>query len=137
MSNVSAEVKRTPINPSPWSTKLGFDQAELIEGHRRQLFVSGQDAVDDEGNPQHPGDMAAQIDLAVDNLEAVLAAAGMTLADVVRLNAFATDVDDLFNHWTRITNRFGDERRFATSILGVSRLPAPGLLILLEATAVG
>jgi enamine deaminase RidA (YjgF/YER057c/UK114 family) len=123
-----------PINPWSWSTNLGFDQAELIEGGRRQLVCSGQDAVDADGNPQHPGDMAAQLGLAMDNLESVLADADMTLANVVRLNAYTTDVDDLFKHWTTVTDRF--DSGFATSVLGVTRLGAPPLLVLLEATAV-
>jgi enamine deaminase RidA (YjgF/YER057c/UK114 family) len=125
-----------PINPWPWSIKLGFDQAQLVEGHRRQLFCSGQDAVDADGNPQHPGDMAAQLEFALDNLQAVLAAADMTLANVVRLNAYTTDFDELLEHWPRLTDRFGDsDGRFATSLLGVAQLPAQ-LLVMLEATAV-
>ena len=52
-------MERKSINPWSWSIKLGFDQAQLIEGHRRQLVCSGQDAVDADGKPQHPGDMAA------------------------------------------------------------------------------
>jgi enamine deaminase RidA (YjgF/YER057c/UK114 family) len=129
------QMERTAINPSPWSIKLGFDQAQLIERQRRQLVCSGQDAVDAEGNPQHPGDMAAQLELALDNLEAVLAAAKMTLADVVRLNVYTTDVDELFKLFPRLTARFGNSR-FATTVLGVAQLPAPQLLVLLEATAV-
>jgi enamine deaminase RidA (YjgF/YER057c/UK114 family) len=129
--------ERTPINPWSWSSKLGFDQAQLIEGHRRELVCSGQDAVNADGNPQHPGDMAAQLELALDNLEAVLAAAKMTLANVVRLNVYTTDVDELFKHWTRLPDRFGNsDDRFVTSVLGVTRLAAPPLLVLLEATAV-
>ncbi len=128
-------MKRTSINPSPWSIKLGFDQAQLIEGHQRQLVVSGQDAVDADGNPQHPGDMAAQLEMALDNLEAVLAAADMTLGNVVRLNAYATDLDELLRQFPRVTDRFGDSR-FATSLLGVTQLPAPRLVVMLEATAV-
>jgi enamine deaminase RidA (YjgF/YER057c/UK114 family) len=127
-------VNRTSINPSPWSVNLGFDQAQLIEGHRRLLVCSGQDAVDGDGNPQHPGDMAAQLELALDNLEAIVAAAGMTLANVVRLNAYTTDVDQLFTLFPRITDRFGDSR-YATSVLGVAHLPAQ-FLVMLEATAV-
>jgi enamine deaminase RidA (YjgF/YER057c/UK114 family) len=130
-------MERTPINPWPWSIKLGFDQAQLIEGHQRQLVCSGQDAVDADGNPQHPGDMAAQLELALDNLEAVLAAADMTLANIVRLNAYTTDVDELLKHFTTLTDRFGNsDDRFATSLVGVTRLAAPQLLVLLEATAV-
>jgi enamine deaminase RidA (YjgF/YER057c/UK114 family) len=128
-------MERTPINPHSWTMPLGFDQAVLVEGHRRQLFCSGQDAVDADGKPQHPGDMAAQLELALDNLEAILAAAGMTAANVVRLNAYTTDVDELIQkHFTRIADRFGNDR-YATSILGVTHLPAQ-FLVMLEATAV-
>src|SRR3954467_1361299 len=110
-------MQRTPINPVSWSTRLGFDQGQLIEGHRRELVCSGQDAVDADGKPQHPGDMAAQLELALDNLEAIVAAADMTLADVVRLNIYTTDVDELIGkHFPRITARFGDSR-YATSVL--------------------
>ena len=129
-------MNRTAINPWSWSTALGFDQAQLIEGHARQLVCSGQDAVDTNGNPQHPGDMAAQLELALDNLEAVLGEAGMTLANVVRLNVYATDLDEYLKHFGRLNARFGDSRH-ATTLLGVTRLPAPQLLVMLEATAVG
>jgi enamine deaminase RidA (YjgF/YER057c/UK114 family) len=127
-------MQRQPINPWSWSTNLGFDQAELVEGPRRQLFCSGQDAVDADGNPQHPGDLAAQLEVALDNLEAVLAAADMTLADVVRLTVYATDLDEYFQHFARVNDRFGD-RRYATTVLGVSQLPGR-LSVMLEATAV-
>jgi enamine deaminase RidA (YjgF/YER057c/UK114 family) len=130
-------MQRTAINPWTWSTQLGFDQAQLVEGHKRELVCSGQDAVDADGNPQHPGDMAAQLELALDNLEAVLAGADMSLGNVVRLNAYTTDVDELFKQWPNLVARFGDaDDRFATSVLGVTRLGAPQLLVLLEATAV-
>ena len=127
-------MKRTPINPWSWSVKLGFDQAQLVEGHRRMLVCSGQDAVGADGDPQHPGDMAAQLELALDNLEAVVAGAGMTLANVVRLNAYTTDIDELFKLFPSINQRFG-HYRYATSVLGVAQLPA-GLMVMLEATAV-
>ena len=130
-------MERTPINPVSWSIKLGFDQAELIEGHQRVLVCAGQDGVDAAGNPQHPGDMAAQLDLSLDNLEAVLGAADMTLANVVRLNVYTTDFDELVKHWGKIADRFGNaDGRFATTLLGVTRLFTPQLLVLLEATAV-
>ena len=126
---------RTAINPHSWTTALGFDQGQLIEGHQRLLVCSGQDAVDADGTPQHPGDMAAQLELALDNLEAIVAAADMTLANVVRLNVYTTDLDELINkHFPRITERFGNSR-YATSVLGVATLPAQ-FLVMLEATAV-
>jgi enamine deaminase RidA (YjgF/YER057c/UK114 family) len=127
-------MQRTAINPHSWTTNLGFDQAELVEGHRRMLVCSGQDAVDAGGTPQHPGDMTAQLDLAVDNLEAILAAADMTLANVVRLNVYATNIDEVIQQFGKLNDRFGGHR-YATSVLGVASLPAQ-LLVMLEATAV-
>jgi enamine deaminase RidA (YjgF/YER057c/UK114 family) len=80
--------------------------------------------------------MAAQLRLALDNLDTVLTDAKMTLADVVRLNIYTADVDSLFQHFAILTQRFeGGEERFASSVLGVARLASPGLLVALEATA--
>ena len=78
--------------------------------------------------------MAAQLELALDNLEAVLAAADMTLANIVRLNAYTTNVGELFKHNARLMDRFGNSR-YATTVLGVAQLPAQ-LRVMLEATAV-
>jgi enamine deaminase RidA (YjgF/YER057c/UK114 family) len=128
---------RRSINPVSWSINLGFDQAELVEGQHRLLVCSGQDAVDANGNAQHPGDMGTQLEMSLDNLEAVLRAADMNLANVVRLNVYTTDFDELVKHWARIADRFGSSGgRFATTLLGVTRLFTPELLVLLEATAV-
>jgi enamine deaminase RidA (YjgF/YER057c/UK114 family) len=126
-------MQRTSINPWSWSIQLGFDQAQLIESHQRLLVCSPQESMDADGNPQHPGDMAAQLELALDNLEAVVAAADMTLANIVRLNFYTTDVDELFKHFARVDDRFGNSR-YATTVLGVAHLPAR-FLIVLEATA--
>jgi enamine deaminase RidA (YjgF/YER057c/UK114 family) len=129
-------MKRTAINPWSWSAPLGFDQAQLVQDHRRVLVCSGQDAVDANGHPQHPDDMAAQLAVSLDNLEAVLAGGGMTLADVVRLTVYTTDVDTLLQHFGVLAARFeGTGERFASSLLGVTRLPSPQLLVMLEATA--
>jgi enamine deaminase RidA (YjgF/YER057c/UK114 family) len=127
-------VQRKPINPHSWTVDLGFDQAELVEGHQRMLVCSGQDAVDANGAPQHPGDMAAQLELALENLQTILAAAAMTLANIVRLNVYATDIDEVIKQFSILNDRFGSNR-YATSVIGVAGLPAQ-LLVMLEATAV-
>lgn len=130
-------MERKSINTSSWPVKLGFDQAQVVSGHRRMLFLSGQDSVDAEGNAQHPGDMGAQVELSLDHLQALLSAADMTFANVVRLNAYTTDMDQLLRNFARIGKRFGNaDTRFTTSLLGVTRLPLPQLLVMLEATAV-
>ena len=129
-------MQRAPVNPWPWSLGFAFNQAELIEGHRRVLVCSGQTATDGDGQPQHPGDMAAQLTLALDNLETVLAAAGLGLADVVRLGVFTTDVDRLLEHYQVVVDRLEAAGvRPPSTLLGVTRLAAPELLVELEATA--
>lgn len=127
-------MNRTDINPWSWSLNFGFDQAELVEGQRRLLVCSGQTAVDADGNPQHAGNMAAQLHLALDNLAAVLTQAGMTFTNLIRLNAYTTDVDALLAHFAIVSERLGGAR-YASTLLGVTRLAAPELLIELEATA--
>ncbi|EXG80628.1 putative translation initiation inhibitor, yjgF family [Cryptosporangium arvum DSM 44712] len=127
-------IQRTAINPSTWSAELGFHQGELVSGHTRTLYVSGQTATSADGKPQHDDDMAAQLALSLDNLAAVLDRAGMTFANLVRLNVYTTDVDLLFAHYGMIPARLGTAT--TTTMLGVTRLAIPSLLVELEGTAV-
>ncbi|WP_407565531.1 RidA family protein [Streptomyces sp. 184] len=130
-------MERTAINPVTWSTEMGFHQGELVSGHTRTLYLSGQTAMSAEGRPQHAGDMAAQLALSADNLEAVLADAGMALANLVRLNVYATDVDLLFQHYGELAGRLAAAKAApATTMLGVTRLAIPTLMVELEGTAV-
>lgn len=131
-------MERTAINPVTWSLEMGFNQGELVSGHTRTLYVSGQTAMSADGRPLHEGDMAAQLALSVENLEAVLGEAGMTLANLVRLNVYTTDADLLFPHYGVLAGRLGAAGAApATTMLGVVRLAIPGQLIELEGTAVG
>lgn len=130
-------MERTAVNPWEWSIKLGYNQAEVIDGATRQMICAGQTAVDGQGNPQHPGDMRAQISLALDNLETVLKAAGMDLGNVVKLGIYATDVDDALKNFDLMAMRFGPHQVDPPmTLLGVTRLAIPGLLFEIEATAV-
>lgn len=129
-------MERTAVNPWDWSLKLGYNQAEVIEGATRQVICAGQTAVDGDGAPQHAGDMRGQIALALDNLEAVLTGAGMTLGHVTRLGVYATDVDEALKNFDLMGMRFGPHRVAPPmTLLGVTRLAIPGLMFEIEATA--
>ena len=129
-------MERTAINPWPWSVEVGYNQAELVTGVTRTLHLAGQTAMDADGRPQHVGDMAGQVGLALDNVEAVLAAAGMSLAHVVRMNIYTTDVDALLGSYGVIAERLGRAGvQPPGTLLGVARLAYPELLVELEATA--
>lgn len=130
-------VERTAVNPVKWSVDMGFNQGEIVSGHTRTLYCSGQTAMNGDGRPQHDGDMAAQLALSLDNLEAVLDEAGMSLANLVRLNVYTTDVDLLFPHYGVLASRLGAGGVApTTTMLGVTRLAIPGQLVELEGTAV-
>jgi enamine deaminase RidA (YjgF/YER057c/UK114 family) len=130
-------IERTAVNPVPWSQELGFNQGELVSGHTKTLYCSGQTAMSPEGKPEHEGDLPAQLELSLDNLEAVLTEAGMSLTNLVRLNVYTTDVDLLFPHYGVLAGRLAAAGVApTTTMLGVTRLALPGQLVELEATAV-
>lgn len=129
-------MQKMAINPWPWSLGLGYHQGEVITGPARTLYCAGQTATDGEGQPRHPGDMAAQLTLCLDNLEAVLRAADMTLANLVKLTLYATDVDALFAQYGVLLGRLGAAGAAPpTTLLGVARLAQPELMIELEGIA--
>ena len=130
-------MERTAVNPTTWSQGMGFHQGEVVSGVTRTLYISGQTAMSRDGRPEHEGDIAAQLALALDNLEAVLTEAGMSLADLVRLNVYTTDVDALFPHYGVLARRLAAaEVSPTTTMLGVTRLAIPGQVVELEGTAV-
>lgn len=130
-------VERTAVNPVTWSVEMGFNQGEVVSGHTRTLYISGQTAMSGDGKPQHAGDMAAQLTLSIDNLQAVLGEAGMSLANLVRLNVYTTDVDQLFQHYGVLAARLGAAGVApTTTMLGTARLAIPTLMVELEGTAV-
>ncbi len=130
-------VRRTAVNPVTWSLAMGFNQGEVVSGQSRTLYASGQTAMAADGTPQHDGDMAGQLSLALDNLEAVLEEAGMSVGDLVRLTVYTTDVDLLLEHYGMLASRLGATAAAPpTSMLGVTRLAVPGQMVELEGTAV-
>ncbi len=130
-------MERRVINPWTWQDAMGFVQGNEIQGAQKVLMLAGQTSVDADGAPQHAGDMRAQVGMALDNVEAVLHQAGFTLADVMRLNIYTTDVDAFFEAYDVLMGRMGEAGgRSAGTLLGVSRLAFPELMVELEATAV-
>ncbi|SEF73259.1 Enamine deaminase RidA, house cleaning of reactive enamine intermediates, YjgF/YER057c/UK114 family [Nonomuraea solani] len=130
-------MRRTAVNPWAWSVEMGYNQGEIVSGNTRTLYCSGQTAMSGDGKPQHVDDMGAQLALTLDNLEAVLGEAGMSLANLVRLNVYTTDVDRLFEHYGVLAARLGAAGVAPpTTMLGVTRLALPGLMVELEGTAV-
>jgi len=129
-------MQRRVVNPWTWQDRYGFVQANEATAPERVLWCAGQTSVDEDGQVLHAGDMEAQALQAIANLETVLQEAGFTLADVVRLNTYVTDIDAYFAATDAIRARLdGAGCRIASTLLGISRLAFPGLMIEIEATA--
>ena len=88
---------REIINPPELPTPRGFNHAILASGGK-VLFLAGQDASDGEGNIVAPGDLPAQFQQVLHNLQAVMKAAGGTMQDIVKLNVFVKDRDEYVAH---------------------------------------
>ena len=129
-------MERQIINPWSWQDQFGFVQALAVRGEQT-IYLSGQTSVDADGGPIHEGDMVAQVGQALDNLESVLHESGCGLSNVVRLNYYTTDLDEFFEAMEVLARRLKAAGcRPATTLLEVSRLALPPLLVELEATAV-
>ena len=130
-------MEQQKINPWTWQDQYGFSQAVDVRGSQRTLFCAGQTSVDANGAPVHAGDMAKQINQALDNLEVVLKQADLTLTNVVRLNYYTTDVAASFNAAPAFGPRLAASNcQPASTLLGVASLFHPDILIEIEATAV-
>jgi enamine deaminase RidA (YjgF/YER057c/UK114 family) len=114
----------------------GFSHAALQEGGRT-LHLAGQVAWDAECNVIGPGDLAAQTRQALANLKAVLAEAGATPADIVRLRTYVVDhtPDKLGVVLPEIGAFYGDALPAPNTFIGVATLALPDFLIEIEATA--
>ena len=127
-------MQREDINPWDWSKAFGFSQGVALSGANRVLVCSGQTAVGADGSPPTTDDMQQQVRSALANLGVVLAGAGMSPADVVKITVYTTDVDATLAAWGAVTETFGTNLP-ASTLVGVTRLAFPDLMVEIEAIA--
>lgn len=126
---------RTDVNPWEWSKAFGFSQAVEVRGAERILICSGQTGIGGDGSPPPSSDMGDQVKWAFENLGAVLMATGLAASDVVKVNYYTTDVDELVAVLGPLASEFFGANLPASTLLGVARLALPQLKIEIEATA--
>jgi enamine deaminase RidA (YjgF/YER057c/UK114 family) len=130
-------MEKRAINPWQWQDRAGFSQAISVQGEQRTIYCSGQTSVDGDGNPMHAGDIVKQANQALDNLESVLKQAGLTLANVVRLNYYTTDMVAFYEVGPVLGKRLGAAGcKPASTLLSVAGLFHPDIMLEIEATAV-
>jgi enamine deaminase RidA (YjgF/YER057c/UK114 family) len=117
---------------TPWEKIVGYSRAVRVGEH---VYVSGTTASDEQGSVIGIGDPAAQTDYIIRKVERALVACGATLADVVRVRMYVTDI----SQWEAIGRKhgefFGDIRPVSTMV-EVSKLVDPRHMVEIEVEAI-
>jgi 2-iminobutanoate/2-iminopropanoate deaminase len=129
MAKIESYCAKDVFNPPAYS------QAVKVTGAQTILFLSGQVAYDEKGGPAHRGDIVGQAREVFRAIKAQVEAGGGTLANVVKLNTYLTDI----RHRAEIVpvrEEFFGKKLPASTLVGVATLAHPDWLIEVEAIAV-
>jgi len=110
-----------------------YSHAVEVPGGTRVLFISGQVGIASDGTLR--SGFTQQLMQAMDNVEALLAAAGMTKAEVVKVNYYLTRAEDLPVLGQIRRKRWASDAPEAVTVIVVSALARPDYLVEVEAVA--
>lgn len=116
-----------------WEPQCGYSRAVKAGGH---VYVSGTTSTGSDGEVLFPGEVYRQTVQTLANIERALHGAGASRDQVVRTRMFVTDIDQ-WEAVCRAHAEFFGETRPATTMVEVSRLISPELVVEIEAEAVG
>ncbi len=124
------------VNPSALAPSAGQSHV-VVTSAARTAYISGQVAVDADGNVVGAADFAAQVQQVLSNLDCALSAVDATRQDVVKLTIFVVDLD-IAVHGDALAQHLGDLSSFAhpaATLISVQGLARPEFQIEIEAVA--
>jgi 2-iminobutanoate/2-iminopropanoate deaminase len=122
-----------PSLPAPMRRGAYSSGVEAPSG--RTIYVSGQVSLDAEGNVVGEGDVRLQTETVLEHVKTVVEEAGGGMGDIVKVTVFITDMG-LYDEIHEVRRRYFEEPFPASSMVEVSALIDPRLLIEIEAVAV-
>lgn len=127
-------LKRQSINPPP--TQVFYDNFHFSQATRvgDMIWVSGQVGIDAAMTPGK--DVEEQAHLAFQGLKNVLEAAGATLADVVELMTFHTELQGDMQAFAQVKDQYFPDRYPSWTAVGIAQLALPGLRLEIRAVAI-
>ena len=121
---------------SVWDPPI-YSQAVKVTGAQTILYIAGQVAYGPEGGAVHAGDFKAQARAALQCLKAQVEAGGGTMADIVKVNTYLTDIRHRADYGPIREEFFGKNQKMpASTLVAVTALAQPEFLIEIEAVAV-
>jgi len=112
-----------------------YSQGVKVTGAQTILFLSGQVAYEKDGTPAFRGDFAAQARGAFDAIKALVESQGGTLANVVKITTYVTDMRHRAE-WASIREEFFGKKGCASTLVEIRALAHPDWLVEIEAIAV-